>query len=382
MMPMHSSTSPRFSIYCLTAIVLLAGACHAIAVHKPTGIFSSSGASNSNIYQNPELRGVLIRTSWSKIEPRPGEFDFSHLDAQVAKAREQEVQWALAVAGGATASPAWIIDTLEADYLEISFRGKSGYRLPLYWDPVAQARLALLAHELAERYQDDEQLALVYVTQMTSNGIEGHLNGVDMSAMRQVGYTDDKWVNASIKAARSFAEAFENKAVAIELHELNHSAAVPTRIMNELWADPSLEERVGVGLWWLSGKTHYQAGLIDALAAFPGDIYAQVIGRSDQARRFEAGDYKRVFDQAKQLDIRYIEAWEYEFRSSGRSAQGAWNAAFEDFNHWADAHYREEPSNAIAPCCVPSSKLSTKKSDQPSTAELITDKIARAQVEN
>ena len=367
---MHKKSPP----YWLLTTLLINLACStssAWAVYKPTGVFSSSGASQSNIYQNPELRGVLIRTGWSKLEPRPGEFDFSHLDAQVANAQKHGVHWSLAVAGGATASPAWLIDTLQADFVQISFRGKSGYRLPLYWDPIAQARLALLAQEIAERYQDDPTLALVYVTQMTSNGIEGHLNGVDMNTMREAGYTDDTWVNASKQAAHSFADAFKDKAIAIELHELNGGSAVPTRIMNELWANPSLEKRVGIGLWWLSGKTHYQAGLIDALTAYPGDIYAQVIGRSDQSHRFETGDYSRVFEQAKQIGIRYIEPWEYEFRSSGRSAQGKWNSAMADFNQWADTHYRDTPADESATCCPASG---AQKSDQPTTAGLITDK--------
>jgi hypothetical protein len=53
--------------------------------------------------------------------------------------------------------------------------------------------------------------------------------------------------------------------------------------------------------------------LIRAIEAFSGDVYGQVIGRSDQPDRFQDGDYATVFEQAKKLGMRYIEPWNYEF---------------------------------------------------------------------
>ncbi|MGZ0707156.1 beta-galactosidase [Coraliomargarita sp. W4R53] len=336
---MRKPPRQRFSAYCLVAISLLGLSGPAFAVYKPTGTFSSSGAMTPEVYENPELRGVLIRAGWSTIEPAAGEFDFSQLDAQIEIVKKHGASWSLAIVGGATRSPAWLIDEAGAAYLETTFRGKSGYRLPLYWDPIVQKRLSILAQKLAEHYQDDEQLALVYVTQMTSNGIEGHLQGMNMATFIEAGYTDDKWVAASKQASYSFAQAFDNKAIAFEVHEINRSAVVPTRIINELWNDESLEQRVGAAMWWLSGKTTYQAELIAALTAFPGDIYGQVIGRSNQTRRFKDEDFSTVFEQAKQIGIRYIEPWEYEFRSTNSSAHSAWNETMADYNAWADATY-------------------------------------------
>jgi hypothetical protein len=307
------------------------------AIEKPTGTFSSSGVMQPSIYTNPELRGVLIRARWSSLEPTPGVFDFSQLNTQVKAAKENGVHWSLAVAGGSVQSPAWLIDQLNAPYIDTTFRGKNGYRLPLYWDPIVQERLSILAERLAAQYQHDDHLALVYVTQMTSNGIEGHLNGVDMTTFRRAGYTDDKWVEASKQASKSFATAFKHTAIAIEVHEINRSADVPARIIYDLWNDETLEHRVGAAMWWLSGKTSYQTKLIAVLTSYPGDIYAQVIGRSDQTRRFQDGDYTTVFKQAKAIGIRYIEPWEYEFHNEKRSAHGQWNEAMANFNTWADA---------------------------------------------
>jgi hypothetical protein len=313
------------------------------AVVKPVGVFASSGAGEGAVLRHAELRGVLVRVTWSSLEPSPNHFDFSALDQQLEPVLSEGSLWSLAVIAGGMGSPDWLIDALEVPYVDYQFRGRGGsYRLPLFWDDQVQQRLSVLARALAARYGERADLALVYVPQMTSNGIEGHLMGVDMSAMRAQGYSDEKWVQAAKGCARSFAEAFAHKALAIEVHEVNGGATVPSRIIHELWADPDLGQRVGAAMWWLSGRTNYQSDLIDVLTAYPGDVYGQVIGRSDQSRRFGEAGYAAVFEQAKAIGIRYIEPWEYEFKTGNFAANGAWDSLFVSFNVWADATYAVE----------------------------------------
>ena len=305
------------------------------AVEKPTGLFASSGTSGDQIYEHASLKGGLIRATWESIEAEPGVFDFDLIDVQVNKAESEGKKWSLAVLGGGTGSPSWLIDDLGAAFVNYTFRGDSGYRLPLYWDTTVQERLSKLANVLADRYKGHKGLALVYVTQMTSNGIEGHLQGVSMEDFVAAGYTDEKWVNAAKAASRSYAAAFLNKPIAFEVHDVNGGSTVPLRIINELWNEPGLEQRVGAAMWWLSGRTDYQPELITGLTDFPGDIYGQVIGRSDQTYRFGEEDYATVFSQAQEIGIRYIEPWEYEFKSGTNSADGNWDEVFADFNAWS-----------------------------------------------
>jgi hypothetical protein len=306
-------------------------------ISKPTGVFSSSGAKGKAIYQNTNLRGVLVRVPWEEVETSPGVFDFSSITSEASNVKANGKSWSLVVIGGGTGSPAWLIDQLGAPYVTYSFRGVGGYRLPLYWDSIVQDRIKQLAQRLAQEFNSDDSLKLVYVTQMSANGAEGHLQGVDMNTLKNLGYTDDLWVEAGKQAARSYANAFTDKAIAFEVHEVNNTATVPSRIINDLWNDSSLGQRVGAGMWWISGKTSYQPALIDVLKAYPGDIYGQIIGRSDEVDRFQNGDYTTVFSQAKEIGLRYIEAWEYELKSGSGTANGAWDATFADFNAYADA---------------------------------------------
>lgn len=309
------------------------------AVEKPTGVFSSSGAMRDDIYQHPQLRGVLVRVAWKSVEVTPGKFDFSLIDQQVRRIESEGRNWSLAVIAGGTGSPAWLTESEGAAHIAYSFRGKPGFRLPLFWDAVVQDRLASLASALADKYGENPRLALVYVPQMTANGIEGHLQGVSMTVLKEAGYTDPKWIDAVKSAARGFAKAFKGKALAVEVHEVNGGAVVPGRIINELWTDPDLEQRVGAGVWWLSGRTNYQSDLIEVLTKYPGDIYAQVIGNSGQVHRFAEDGYAGLFTQAREMGVRYIEPWEYEFASGSHSAAGAWDREMQEFNRWADSTY-------------------------------------------
>ncbi|MBI2208021.1 fibronectin type III domain-containing protein [Candidatus Woesearchaeota archaeon] len=303
---------------------------------KPTGIFSSSGAGSTGVLSHSEVRGVLVRALWSDIEPTPGVFDFSKIDQQVTAVKNAGKSYSLAVGAGGPGSPAWLMDTLKAPYITYLFRGTTSYRLPLFWDATVQDRLNQLAQALGNKYGSDASLKLVYVSQMTANGIEGHLSYVDMTTLKNAGYTDDKWVEAGKQTAKNFANAFPTKAIAFEVHEINGGSTVPSRIINDLWNDASLGHRVGAAMWWISGKTNYQSSIIDVLKAYPGDIYGQVIGRSDETTRFQNNDYGTVFTQAKEIGLRYIEPWEYEFKPAPNGAGGEWDAIFKDFNQYAD----------------------------------------------
>ncbi len=291
-------------------------------VIKPYGVFTSMPTTASVAHSGS--RGALIRTSWSKIEPSPGVFDFSDIDNQILdiknnSSHKQQFFYSLAVSAGCGEDPQnplfpkWLYD-LGVETMPVSFRAKS-FAMPKMWDYVVQYRLQLLADALAAKYNTDSNLQLVYIPQLTGNGIEGHFNGNDSQTLISNGLTEDIWVSAVKSVAKYFAKAFDTKAIAIEIHEVIGSSRIPERIINELYEDPETEKRIGLGIWWLSGGVGYQTELIQIIKDFPGDKYGQVIGNSSQPCRFgdSSEDYRTVFTQAIELGIRYIEPWNYEF---------------------------------------------------------------------
>ena len=101
--PMFRSPTRRCrSILCLGISILLLICGRTPAVEKPRGWFSASGAAGTAIYDNTQLRGVLIRASWKDLEVTPGVFNFTALNAAVNKARSEGVGWSLAKIGRAS----------------------------------------------------------------------------------------------------------------------------------------------------------------------------------------------------------------------------------------------------------------------------------------
>lgn len=298
-------------------------------VVKPSGIFSSAGSTSNTVLNHSETRGVLIRAFWKDIESQEGHFDFASIDNQINAVKAKGKKYSLSILAGGIGSPDWLITQKNAPFFNYLFRGNP-YKLPLIWDNTVLTYLGKLAEKLAEKYNSDTSLLLVYIPQMTANGVEGHLNGFNQISFSNAGYTETRWIDASLQNARKFATCFSKKALAFEVHELFGSSAPASSIILNLWNDNTLNHRVGAAMWWISGNTTYQPNLITVLQNFPGDIYCQVIDRSDNTSSFPNGNYSSVFEQAKQLRARYIEPWDYEFGISN------WNSTFQNFNHYCD----------------------------------------------
>ncbi|MBA2115351.1 hypothetical protein [Bremerella alba] len=325
-------------------------------VEKPTGTFASQITPRA--VQNKQMQGGLVRVTWSEIEPKPGRFDFAAIERQI-RLLEPEMNWTLAIHGGWTSkqqqeraprgrrrtlslSPEWLVSDLHVKTFSMNFRGNP-VQMPKYWDPVVQTRLKEMLQAIGKKYASDQRLKLVFVPQMTSNGLEGHFNGVPAESLLQAaginhrGQTAEKmfgdlWVKASAETTQSVLEAFPDKAVAFEVHELFRSTEIPARTIAE-FQKPEYQNRVGIGIWWISGKTDYQGNLIALLKNYDGDLYGQVIGRSDQKHRFPKGDYTAVFKQVEELGMRYIEPWNYEFENH------TYDKALEKFNALTEAKY-------------------------------------------
>ncbi|MGH1335032.1 MAG: T9SS type A sorting domain-containing protein [Aureispira sp.] len=322
----------RFIILLLTTIGL--SSIKAQNIYKPTGCSGSSGPNVSTaILQHSQDRYQLVSVKWSDIETSPGVFSWTVLQSKINTVKNYNKKYALAVIAGGPGSPDWLMDSLNAPYMNYLFRGTISYRLPLWWDVIVQQRLSFMISALGTQFASDTSLALVYVTQMTANGIEGHLNGISIPTLSNNGFTATNWINAVKQTAYYYAASFPAKAIAIEVHDIDGASIIPSTIINDLYNDSSLCQRVGAALWWLSGKTTYQPNLLTVLQNFPGDKYAQFIARSDQPERFKDSSITTVFTQAKQLGVRYIEPWLYEYQNN------TVDSLLQDFNDWSDTHF-------------------------------------------
>lgn len=339
-------------------------------IEKPTGVFTS--VLTGRAVTNSTMQGGLIRVTWAEIEPGPGIFDFSRIEEQL-ELLPQGKKWSLAVHGGWTSvngnavgiasqmSPSWLESTYNIETFQMNFR-QSTVNMPKYWSTTIQNRLEIMMNAVAAQYKNRSDLALVYVPQMTSNGVEGHFNGVPTSTLLtaanlSTGQEDqfaDLWVNAALAASKIVARNFDNKAIAFEVHDVIGRTDIPKRIMDSFLTDQDFENRVGIAMWWINGDDRdsaYQADLVEIIKNYQGDLYGQVIGNSSQdcegasscvdnkgktwngGGRFQNGGYDSVFTLAKKLCMRYIEPWNYEFENNTKDSQ------MQDFNQFASESF-------------------------------------------
>ena len=313
-------------------LILLSNSIFSQVIVKPVGCFAGTNGTNPAVLSHPETRGVLLTEKWSNIEQAPGVYDFTALSNKINTVKGAGLKYSLAISAGAFGSPDWLIDSLNVSYHSFQYQNQT-WRLPLWWDPICSQKLTDLINQIGTQYASDTMLSHVYVSQMTVNGIEGHLNGVDMLSFANDGFTNQNWIASAKSTCYEFANAFPDKPIVFEVHEINHDTIIPATIIHDLTNDPNLCDRIGLGMWWISGKTTYQPELIDFIDNFQGDKYAQIIGRSDQPERFKDSLYSTVFTQAKDLNIRYIEPWPYEFQNHTN------DSLIQDFNIWADTQF-------------------------------------------
>lgn len=302
-------------------------------IYKPIGSSVSSGPNLSTpAMLDTNCRYQLILKPWSEIETSPGVFNFTSLQILINTVKSYNKKYSLVIGAGGPGSPAWLTGTLNAPYINYLFHGNS-YKLPLWWNSTVQQRLSMLVTALANQFASDTSLVLVYVTQMTANGVEGHLNGINMSTMYNAGFTHSNWISAAKQTAYYFINAFPQKAIAFEVHDVDNTSTIPQTIITDLYNDISTCGRLGAAMFWLSGRTSYQPNLINFLSSFQGDKYAQMITSTLAPGQFQDSSIVTAFYQAQQLNIRYIEFWheEYQYHTI--------DSLMYDFNNWSDSSF-------------------------------------------
>src|SRR5438874_13833281 len=78
----------RFVLFLATLLIagLLA---RPVAAEIPRGVFSLFGTgtpATNDALENPDVAGISVRQNWVDLEPSEGNFDWSFLDSEVAKA--------------------------------------------------------------------------------------------------------------------------------------------------------------------------------------------------------------------------------------------------------------------------------------------------------
>ena len=105
------------------------------------------------------MQGVLLRTFWSKIQPREGAIDWSFFDEGVALAAKYNKKLGLLITAG-VATPQWVYPAGAHEFTVSTEKGPH-MSMPLPWDPVFQAKWGEVIRAFGARYDSNPQVAYV-----------------------------------------------------------------------------------------------------------------------------------------------------------------------------------------------------------------------------
>ena len=179
------------------------------------GLFASSGTPNDpipdRILSLPFVAGVSIRTTWESVEPLEGEFDWSYIDSQLARAEAAGKRAILRVMAGIYA-PQWVYDAgaestvLRGHNQNNKLFGRE-FRIPVPWDAVVLDRWKRFIAALGERYNGHQAIyavAMAGPTGLTSEMILPQ----DEEVWTAAGYSDARLIAAWTTTIDAYARAF------------------------------------------------------------------------------------------------------------------------------------------------------------------------------
>jgi len=176
------------------------------------------------------IQGVSLRLAWERLEQEEGVFDWSHFDDWIRTAKERGKKVTLRIHSGIHA-PQWVFDAIEAQSLVdnpefkqiVDFEDSKGPgRIPLPWNRVMLEKWENVIRVLGERYGDNDTVVSVHMTGPIRRSSEMHLpkpnellNGETWE--ETYGYTPDKLISAWDEVITAYAEAFEDKALVLNV---------------------------------------------------------------------------------------------------------------------------------------------------------------------
>jgi hypothetical protein len=183
------------------------------------GVYEFAGGNSGADAHNPDLAGTTLTFEWARLEPEPGQFDWSAVDQAIAPWAAAGKRVILRVSSGGQA--AWGAAAADATPSWVYAQGApavhdDGSTLPVYWNSTYLADYDAFIAAYAARYDGDPAVSFVEMgigdggetLPDTQEGATDHL-----AQWAPYGYTDAVWLATIEKIATTFREDFKRTPV-------------------------------------------------------------------------------------------------------------------------------------------------------------------------
>ena len=236
----------------------------------PRGIFAFVGtrgiADGDEFLANPHVAGVSLARSWADVEPQPGAYDWSVIDAWIALAAAHDKYVRLSVAGkGRDGVPPWVLDKGVQVFSWVdqnAFHSTYGevVSAPVFWDPIYLAEKTTYIQAAGAHLTDNPHLHVVVAACVNPNSDDWFFPGQTAEEAAQwqaLGYTPEKLISACKDVLDATATAFPHQAIWMPVGDTSALLdADPSVVANEImaYAQAAYPDRVLFGNGALSTK--------------------------------------------------------------------------------------------------------------------------------
>lgn len=289
------------------------------AVAPPIGLFVCRGPNPTpeREVDFPFVDGWLVRPGWDRVEPTEGQYDWTYIDTEIALARKLKKRVTLAILGGPQ-TPDWVYRSGAKEFAYTMPVGPRGtVRIPLLWDEAYRKKWTALIKALGKRYQDNPTVALVHMTGATGNGLEMQLPAApgDTAKWEDKGYTPERVISAWQEIMDTYAAAFPNLPLDIDIHPVLGTDRVAQAVAAH--GARTLSKRFGIFGGWLSGRDatqdRHHAGM-QALAKEYGpkgfSAWQMIASFTRTPNQYPEAGLRAAFEQGISWNARYFEIWE------------------------------------------------------------------------
>jgi len=194
----------------------------------PHGVFSLNGSgqgASEKALNNPDVMGISIRQGWMDLEPTEGNFDWSFLDSEVAKAAAAGKKVMLRI-GTQSGKPAWVTTAIEnAGGLFFTFDDNGvSTTIPVFWDPTFLAKKKAMITAVGAHFTNNPTVKIVAASFANATSEDWNVPHTteDIVNWFAVGYTADKLIDAGRQIIDTTMAAFPNQYVTLAIGGNGH----------------------------------------------------------------------------------------------------------------------------------------------------------------
>jgi hypothetical protein len=204
-----------------------------IEAQVPRGVFSlcASGVpASDDALANPGVAGMSIRQDWAELEPSEGNFDWTYLDSEVARASAAGKVVLLRIRTQ-SGKPAWVTSAIEnagGTFFTFEENGVTS-TIPVFWNPTYLAKKTAMIAALGAHFTANPTVKVVaasFANALSEDWNVPHTPD-DVQNWFAAGYTTEKLLDAGQQIIDATMTAFPNQYITLAIAGNGHVPGGP-----------------------------------------------------------------------------------------------------------------------------------------------------------